>query len=218
MSRLSSPLFQLSAVRATLRETSFLRYAGGSRSEVRGESEEIRQVLWRRSHDLLYQPPTSGRGLSRLHFLMRSSIRRHHVFSIGFTATHIPLLTFVRFGRFSFRRLHRIPLSFGSHIVRAGASCFHRLASARHLSHRGCSTKLFGSILMSISPRMESNQSAAANRRPAGQLDGSGNLSRPVRYEIWQIRRRGSSCSYLTGQAIVAADRAFPAAVAELGR
>jgi hypothetical protein len=40
-----------------------------------------------------------------------------------------------------------------------------------------------------------SNQSAAANRRPAGQLDGSGNLT-----------------------ATVAADRAFPAAVAELGR
>jgi hypothetical protein len=39
------------------------------------------------------------------------------------------------------------------------------------------------------------NQGAAANRRPAGQLDGSGNLF-----------------------AIVAADRAFPAAVAELGR
>ena len=39
------------------------------------------------------------------------------------------------------------------------------------------------------------NQSAAANRRPAGQSDGSDNLS-----------------------AIVAADRAFPAAVAELGR
>lgn len=39
------------------------------------------------------------------------------------------------------------------------------------------------------------NQCAAANRRPAGQLDGSGNLS-----------------------AIVAADRAFPAAVAELDR
>ena len=39
------------------------------------------------------------------------------------------------------------------------------------------------------------NQSAAANRRPAGQLDRSGNLA-----------------------AIVAADRAFPAAVAELGR
>ena len=42
---------------------------------------------------------------------------------------------------------------------------------------------------------MTPNQSAAANRRPAGQSDGSGNLS-----------------------AIVAADRAFPAAVAELGR
>lgn len=39
------------------------------------------------------------------------------------------------------------------------------------------------------------NQSAAANRRPAGQSDGSGNLA-----------------------AIVAADRAFPAAVAELVR
>jgi hypothetical protein len=40
-----------------------------------------------------------------------------------------------------------------------------------------------------------SNQCAAANRRPALQSDGSGNLA-----------------------AIVAADRAFPAAVAELGR
>ena len=39
------------------------------------------------------------------------------------------------------------------------------------------------------------NQGAAVNRRPAGQLGGSGNLS-----------------------AIVAADRAFPAAVAELDR
>jgi hypothetical protein len=39
------------------------------------------------------------------------------------------------------------------------------------------------------------NQSAAANRRPAGQSDGSDNLL-----------------------ATVAADRAFPAAVAELGR
>jgi hypothetical protein len=38
------------------------------------------------------------------------------------------------------------------------------------------------------------NQGAAANRRPAGQSDGSSNLS-----------------------AIVAADRAFPAAVAGLG-
>lgn len=36
---------------------------------------------------------------------------------------------------------------------------------------------------------------AAANRRPAGQSDGSGNLA-----------------------AVVAADRVFPAAVAELGR
>jgi hypothetical protein len=39
------------------------------------------------------------------------------------------------------------------------------------------------------------NQSAASNRRPAGQADGSGDLS-----------------------VIVAADRAFPAAVAGLGR
>jgi len=38
------------------------------------------------------------------------------------------------------------------------------------------------------------NQGAAANRRPAGQSDGSDNLSAPL-----------------------AADRAFPAAVAELG-
>jgi hypothetical protein len=44
-------------------------------------------------------------------------------------------------------------------------------------------------------PKEPSNKGAAANRRPAGQLDGSGNLA-----------------------AIVAADRAFPAAVAELGR
>jgi hypothetical protein len=42
---------------------------------------------------------------------------------------------------------------------------------------------------------MWANQGAAANRRPAGQSDGSGNLA-----------------------ATVAADRAFPAAVAELGR
>ncbi len=40
-----------------------------------------------------------------------------------------------------------------------------------------------------------SNQGAAANRRPAGQSDGSDDLS-----------------------AILAADRALPAAVAELGR
>jgi hypothetical protein len=40
-----------------------------------------------------------------------------------------------------------------------------------------------------------SNKGAAANRRPAGQLDGSGNLF-----------------------ATVATVRAFPAAVAELGR
>ena len=43
--------------------------------------------------------------------------------------------------------------------------------------------------------RLRANQSAAANRRPALQLDGPGNLA-----------------------AIIAADRAFPAAVAELGR
>jgi hypothetical protein len=42
---------------------------------------------------------------------------------------------------------------------------------------------------------MQANKCAAANRRPAGQLDGSDNWS-----------------------AIVAADRTFPAAVAELGR
>jgi hypothetical protein len=42
---------------------------------------------------------------------------------------------------------------------------------------------------------MQANQSAAANRRPVGQSDGSGSLL-----------------------AIVAADRAFPAAVAELDR
>ncbi len=43
--------------------------------------------------------------------------------------------------------------------------------------------------------RLLSYQSAAADRRPAGQLDGADNLS-----------------------AIVAADRAFPAVVAELDR
>jgi len=43
--------------------------------------------------------------------------------------------------------------------------------------------------------KRRANKGAAANRRHAGQLDGSGNLL-----------------------AIVAADRAFPAAVAELGR
>jgi hypothetical protein len=43
--------------------------------------------------------------------------------------------------------------------------------------------------------RLKANQDAAVNRRPAGQSDGSDNLS-----------------------AIVAADRVFPAAVAELDR
>jgi hypothetical protein len=47
---------------------------------------------------------------------------------------------------------------------------------------------------MSIERRLP-NQSAAANRRPVGQSDGAGSLS-----------------------AVVAAARAFPAAVAELGR
>jgi hypothetical protein len=42
---------------------------------------------------------------------------------------------------------------------------------------------------------IEPNKGAAANRRPAGQLDGSDSLT-----------------------ATLAADRAFPAAVAELGR
>ena len=49
--------------------------------------------------------------------------------------------------------------------------------------------------VVSMSLEKQANQSAAANRRPAGQSDGSGNLA-----------------------ATVAADRAFPAAVAELGR
>jgi hypothetical protein len=56
-----------------------------------------------------------------------------------------------------------------------------------------------GKVVISIgnAPKdnTRANKSAAANRRPAGQSDGSGNLA-----------------------AIVAADRAFPAAVAELGR
>jgi hypothetical protein len=47
----------------------------------------------------------------------------------------------------------------------------------------------------SFTVTMWPNQSAAANRRPAGQSDGSDNLA-----------------------ATLAADRAFPAAVAELGR
>lgn len=120
---------------------------------------------------MLYLPPTSERGLSRSLFLMRSSIRRHHVFFIGFTATHILSLIFVRFGRFSFRRLRRIPLSFGSHIVRAGASYFHRLAESRRLSRRGCLTRLFGSILMSISPRMEPNQAGCRQRRVSASVE-----------------------------------------------
>jgi len=52
-----------------------------------------------------------------------------------------------------------------------------------------------GEMTIGYRNRTWANQSATANRRPAGQLDGSGNLS-----------------------AIVAADRAFPAAIAELGR
>jgi hypothetical protein len=47
---------------------------------------------------------------------------------------------------------------------------------------------------MSFHRRQPPNKGAAANRRPAGQLDGSGNSS-----------------------AIVTSCRAFPAAVAELG-
>jgi hypothetical protein len=50
-------------------------------------------------------------------------------------------------------------------------------------------------VLKHVTETLTPNKCAAANRRPAGQSDGSGNLS-----------------------AIVAADRAFPAAVAELGR
>jgi hypothetical protein len=48
---------------------------------------------------------------------------------------------------------------------------------------------------MLIDDKLQANQSAAANRRPAGQSDGSDNLA-----------------------ANVAADRALPAAVAELDR
>ena len=51
------------------------------------------------------------------------------------------------------------------------------------------------SSIFSVTMTTWPNQDAAANRRPAGQSDGSDNLS-----------------------AIVAADRAFPAAVAEVGR
>jgi hypothetical protein len=60
---------------------------------------------------------------------------------------------------------------------------------------------------------MTPNQSAS-NRRPAGQANGSDNLSCPVRY-VFEHRCRIGPCSYLTGRATVAADRAFPAAVAE---
>jgi hypothetical protein len=49
--------------------------------------------------------------------------------------------------------------------------------------------------LTSLSAQRIEFKGAAANRRRAGQADGSGNVS-----------------------AVVAADRAFPAAVAELGR
>jgi hypothetical protein len=52
-----------------------------------------------------------------------------------------------------------------------------------------------------------------ASSRPAGQSDGSDDLSCPVRYVFEHLGRIGS-CSYLTEQAIVATDRAFPAVVA----
>src|SRR5688572_1345653 len=58
----------------------------------------------------------------------------------------------------------------------------------------GAYRKMYFGVIM-CHHELTPNQSAAANRRPAGQLDGSGNLA-----------------------ATVAADRAFPAAVAELGR
>jgi hypothetical protein len=51
----------------------------------------------------------------------------------------------------------------------------------------------YGLLVTAYLWKMMSNQGAASNRRPAGQSDGSDNLS-----------------------ATIAADRAFPAAVAEL--
>lgn len=160
MSRLSPRLFQLSAVRATLRPPSSSRYADGSRREEPRESDRTRHPLLRRSRDLLCLLLMSVRGLSRSHFSMQSSIRRLHASFTGFTPTRIPSLISARFGRSSFRRLRRIPSSFGSCILEAGASCFQRLAESRRLSRRGCLTRLFGSILMSISPRMEPNHHA----------------------------------------------------------
>ena len=195
MSHQSSHSFRSFEVRVILPATSYSPFAGGSRSGAQGESAAIQRLLWRRSHGLHCPPQTSVRVSSLLRSLMQSSIRQRHVFFIGFTVMRIPSLIFVRFGRFSFRRLRHILLSFGSRIARAGASCFHRPTDFPQLSRPGYLTKLFGSILMSISLRMESNQSAAANGRPAGQANGSNNLL-----------------------ATVAADRAFPAAVAELDR
>jgi hypothetical protein len=58
----------------------------------------------------------------------------------------------------------------------------------------GVMTTIFGDSLRGLMST-QSNKGAAANRRSAGEADGSGNLS-----------------------ATPATDRAFPAAVAELGR
>ncbi len=157
LSRLSPPLFQLSAVRATSPLTSFSRCADGNQRGVPDELKKIQHPLSKRSLDLLCLLPMSVRALSRSHFLMRSSIQRHHVSSTGFTVTLIPSLIFERFGRYSFCKVRRIPLSFGSHIVRAGASYFQRPADFRQLSRRDCLTKLFGSILLNISLRMRPN-------------------------------------------------------------
>jgi len=68
-----------------------------------------------------------------------------------------------------------------------------------------------------VSVRSELNEyrrALTSNRRPAGQLGGSDDLSCPVRYLVEHLHMSGAS-ELSHG---VAADRAFPAAVAELVR
>ena len=82
-----------------------------------------------------------------------------------------------------FRRYDQ--LGYDYHCLRCSTWCSSGLHAARFMSD----------TMSSANHALQPNQSAAANRRPAGQSDGSDNSS-----------------------ATVAADRAFPAAVAELGR
>jgi hypothetical protein len=64
---------------------------------------------------------------------------------------------------------------------------------------------------------MSPNQSAAANRRPAGQLDGSGNLSATVAADRALSVPNAATKMFPTPLTLRSAHRG-PAAVAELGR